>query len=59
MWRDVLDRALPSLPEGSEEMWLSSCVPTAVDKGELVVDVANVFVKEQIASRFLGVLKGG
>jgi chromosomal replication initiator protein len=56
MWRDVLDKALPSLPEGSEEMWLSSCVPTAVDEGELVVDVANVFVKEQIVSRFLGEL---
>jgi chromosomal replication initiator protein len=37
-------------------MWLSSCVPTAVEDGELVVDVANVFVKEQIASRFLSEL---
>jgi len=34
-------------------LWFKTCSPMSVENGELVVDVANIFVKEQMASRFL------
>ncbi|MDR1978650.1 MAG: chromosomal replication initiator protein DnaA [Synergistaceae bacterium] len=48
-----MDKAVPQLPEGSAELWFTTCTPVSVEGGELLVDVANIFVKEQLASRFL------
>jgi chromosomal replication initiator protein len=56
LWQNIIDKAVPQLPEGSAELWFTTCTPVAIDSGELVVDVANIFVKEQLASRFLNEL---
>ena len=53
LWKDIIDRAVPNLPEGSAELWFTTCSPMAIEEGELVVDVANIFAKEQLTSRFL------
>ena len=53
LWQDIMDRAMPRLPEGSAELWFTTCSPTAIEGEELIVDVANIFVREQLASRFL------
>lgn len=57
LWQDITDKAAPHLPEGTAELWFTTCSPIAVENDELIVDAANVFVKEQVASRFLGELK--
>ena len=51
LWQDIVSRTAPRLPEGSVELWLASCMPVNLDNGELVVDVANVFVKEELTRR--------
>jgi chromosomal replication initiator protein len=56
LWQNIIDKAVPQLPEGSAELWFTTCTPVTIDNGELVVDVANIFVKEQLASRFLNEL---
>ena len=53
LWQDIIDKAVPNLPEGSADLWFTTCSPTAIEDGELVVDVANIFAKEQLANRFL------
>jgi chromosomal replication initiator protein len=53
LWQDIIDKAVPQLPEGSAELWFTTCTPVAIEDGELLVDVANIFVKEQLVSRFL------
>ncbi|MDR1622772.1 MAG: chromosomal replication initiator protein DnaA, partial [Synergistaceae bacterium] len=53
LWQDIMDKAVPQLPEGSAELWFKTCTPVSVENGELVVDVANIFIREQLASRFL------
>jgi chromosomal replication initiator protein len=53
LWQDIIDKAVPQLPEGSAELWFTTCTPVAIKDGELLVDVANIFVKEQLVSRFL------
>ena len=56
LWQDIMERAVPHLPEGSAELWFTTCTPVRVENGELLVDVPNIFVKEQLASRFLNEL---
>ena len=53
LWQEIIDKAVPQLPEGSAELWFTTCTPVSVEDGILLVDVANIFVKEQLASRFL------
>ncbi|MCL2008933.1 MAG: chromosomal replication initiator protein DnaA [Synergistaceae bacterium] len=53
LWQDIVDKAVPNLPEGSADLWFTTCSPTSIEDGKLVVDVANVFAREQMASRFL------
>jgi chromosomal replication initiator protein len=50
-WQNIIDKAVPNLPEGSADLWLSTCTPTGFEEGELVVDATNVFVKEQLLTR--------
>ena len=53
LWKEIIDKAIPHLPEGSAELWFNTCTPVRLEREELVVEVANVFAKEQLASRFL------
>lgn len=53
LWQSIIEKAVPNLPEKSADLWFTTCLPVALENGELVVDVANVFAKEQMASRFL------
>ncbi|MDR1376762.1 MAG: chromosomal replication initiator protein DnaA, partial [Synergistaceae bacterium] len=53
LWQNIIDKAVPQLPEGSAELWFTTCTPVGIEDGELLVDVANIFVKEQLISRFL------
>jgi len=53
LWQSIIDKAVPNLPEGSADLWFTTCSPTAIENGELVVDVANIFAKEQMVNRFL------
>jgi len=57
MWKDVLSMAREKLPQGATEIWLKTCLPISLEGGILTLDVPNVFVKEQIQSRFLGGLR--
>lgn len=52
LWQNIVDKAAPNLPEESAELWFATCSPVAIENGELVIDVANIFVREQITSRF-------
>jgi chromosomal replication initiation ATPase DnaA len=56
LWQNIIDKAVPQLPERSAELWFTTCTPVAIENGELVVDVANIFAKEQLASRFMNEL---
>ena len=58
MWDSLLDEASSVLPPGATDTWLRTCAPTEFRDGVLVLDVPNVFVKEQISSRFLRELTG-
>ena len=53
LWEEILAEATRSLPAGTADLWLKTCIPTDLVEGSLVLDVPNVFVKEQISSRFL------
>ena len=53
LWEHILDEAASQLPAGATDTWLRTCAPTEFTDGVLVLDVPNVFVKEQISSRFL------
>ena len=58
LWEEILAKASDSLPAGTAGLWLKTCIPTEMTDGTLTVDVPNVFVKEQISSRFLKDLVG-
>jgi len=58
VWDRLLDEAASQLPPGAADTWLRTCAPTEFKDGVLVLDVPNVFVKEQISSRFLKDLTG-
>ncbi len=53
LWDAILKDASTALPSGTADLWLTTCIPTSLEKGVLTLDVPNVFVKEQISSRFL------
>lgn len=53
LWDTLLKEASSTLPPGTADLWLTTCVPTRFEGGVLTLDVPNVFVKEQISSRFL------
>ncbi len=53
LWEHILEEAVSQLPAGATDTWLRTCAPTEFTDGVLVLDVPNVFVKEQISSRFL------
>jgi len=57
MWNTLLRRSREEFPEGTVDVWLSTCLPLSLENGTFSVDVPNVFVKEQIQSRFLPVLE--
>ena len=57
MWNTLLLRSREEFPEGTVDVWLSTCLPLSLENGTFSVDVPNVFVKEQIQSRFLPVLE--
>lgn len=56
LWQEIVDQASPELPEGTAELWFTTCSPVAIHDGALVIDVANIFIKERLSSRFLGAL---
>ncbi|HQK26150.1 MAG TPA: DnaA N-terminal domain-containing protein, partial [Synergistaceae bacterium] len=57
LWNSLLRRAREEFPEGTVDVWLSTCLPLSLEDGTFSVDVPNVFVKEQIQSRFLPALE--
>ena len=53
LWQDIIRTTREESPGGAWEIWMRTCEPLEVVDGTLVLDVPNVFVKEQIQSRFL------
>ena len=53
LWQDIIRTTREDSPGGAWEIWMRTCEPLEVVDGTLVLDVPNVFVKEQIQSRFL------
>jgi chromosomal replication initiator protein len=53
LWTALLSAAKEDLPAGAAEIWLKTCLPVSLSERRLVLDVPNVFVKEQIQTRFL------
>lgn len=53
IWQDILETAEERLDKGASDIWLKTCVPLSIDGNTLLLDVPNVFVKEQISTRFL------
>ncbi len=53
IWQDLLSEASTRLPQGAADLWLKTCIPVEILGDTLVLDVPNVFVKEQISSRVL------
>ncbi len=56
LWQDIIQATREEAPGGAWEIWMRTCEPLEVVDGTLVLDVPNVFVKEQIQSRFLETL---
>lgn len=56
LWQDVLTQGKELLPSGATDIWLKTCLPLSLEGGVLALDVPNVFIKEQIQSRFLAPL---
>lgn len=52
-WNTLLEEGKEKLPKGATDIWLKTCLPISLEDGVLVLDVPNVFVKEQIQNRFL------
>ena len=53
VWREILGIAEESLPKGAADIWLKTCLPVSLEGKVLTLDVPNVFVREQIQSRFI------
>lgn len=54
LWKEIIDGA--GLSEGTIQLWLNSCVPTAVEETELVVEVPNSFVLEHLTVNSLSAI---
>ncbi|MDR1048973.1 MAG: chromosomal replication initiator protein DnaA [Synergistaceae bacterium] len=59
LWQEIIGRAAPRLPDKTAELWFGTCTPVGIEDGTLVVEVANVFAREQLASKFLDELNRG
>jgi len=57
IWDDVINKIEETIPEGTADLWLKTCVPLSIVDDVLVVDVPNVFVKEQISKRFQNIIE--
>ncbi len=57
IWDEIVVLAQNEMPPGAGDIWLKTCMPVSLEKGLLILDVPNVFVKEQIQSRFLASLE--
>lgn len=55
IWLDVLDEAASKfkLADSRTEPWITTCTPVQIDDEIFILDVPNVFAKEQISTRFL------
>ena len=53
VWRKILEIAEENLPKGAADIWLKTCLPVSLVDQVLTLDVPNVFVREQIQSRFI------
>jgi len=53
VWRKILEIAEDNLPKGAADIWLKTCLPVSLVDQVLTLDVPNVFVREQIQSRFI------
>lgn len=53
MWEEILQESEKRLEKGAADIWLRTCIPIALEDNTLFLDVPNIFVKEQISSRFL------
>ncbi len=58
VWKKILEIAEDNLPKGAADIWLKTCLPVSLENGVLTLDVPNVFVREQIQSRFIEKLTG-
>lgn len=56
MWSDVMGSIKDHLPQGTTDMWLSSCEPVSIEGGVLSLAVKNAFAKEQIQKKIIGPL---
>jgi chromosomal replication initiator protein len=52
-WQKILEIAEENLPKGAADIWLKTCLPISLTDMVLTLDVPNVFVREQIQSRFI------
>lgn len=57
LWDEIIVLAQKEMPPGAGDIWLKTCMPVSLERGLLVLDVPNVFVKEQIQSRFIAALE--
>lgn len=57
IWDDVLNSIEKAMPEGTADLWLKTCVPLSIVDGVFIIDVPNVFVKEQISKRFQNLIE--
>ena len=53
IWEHIITQAEHRLEKGASDIWLKTCIPISLEEETLFLDVPNVFVKEQISSRFL------
>jgi len=53
MWEEIIQESEKRLEKGAADIWLRTCIPIALEDNTLFLDVPNIFVKEQISSRFL------
>lgn len=58
IWRDVLGSAAEILPQGTPEIWLSSCRPERIEDEALIISVSNDIEKENIEKRIADPLAG-
>ncbi|RRD63702.1 chromosomal replication initiator protein DnaA [Fretibacterium sp. OH1220_COT-178] len=54
LWDEIVGGA--DLPEGAVSLWLTTCMPVALEEDELVVDTTNPFTQEYITKNFLEAL---
>ncbi len=53
IWEEIIQESEKRLEKGAADIWLRTCIPIALEDNTLFLDVPNIFVKEQISSRFI------